>query len=258
MSKFIDKMKQLSEGIPQPIGFRRTGADTKKPKLQLLASIQGKASSALTASLDTVDAGLIRPGEGVAVTGTVKKLSDTVAAPWGVRIKGEEDNDFASLIEAGADFIVFPSTAPLAGLLSKSVGRVIEVGVAAGDTMLRTLGDAPVDAVIITRDKPEDTMVTWEDLMAYRRITGIVKKPVIAPVPSVITREELQELWESGIDAVIVEVSGSGGPETLKRLRENIDQLEYPKAKQNEKGLAIAPRVQFPSRQEHEEEEEEE
>ena len=257
MSKFIESLKQLSEGIPQPIGFRRAEAGVKKPKLQLLVALTGRVTSGQTASLDAANAGLISPEEGTGITDTIQKLSDTVAIPWGVRITGEEAVDTKTLMEAGVDFIVFPSTAPLTGLLSKDIGRIIEIDITIGDTTLRTLNDTPVDAVLISHRNPDDKVMTWEDLMGLQRISGMVKKPAIAQVPSGISREELQALWESGIDAVVVEVAGSEGGETLNRLRENIDRLEYPKAK-NEKGLAIAPRVQFTSRPEHDEEEEEE
>jgi hypothetical protein len=259
MSRFIERLKQLSDGIPQPIGFRKAEADLKRPKIQLLVAISGKASSGLTASLDAANAGLMRPKEGTEVTDIIKNLSDTVAIPWGVRITGEEEEtENGVLMKASVDFIVFPSTAPLTGLLSKDTGRIIEIDVTTGDTILRTLNTTTVDAVLISQGKSSSTRLTWEELIGFQRIAGMISKPVIAPVPAGISREELQTLWEGGIDGVIVEVSGSGGGEALKRLRENIDQLEYPKTKQNEKRLAIAPRIQFSSRQETEEEEEEE
>jgi len=50
-------------------------------------------------------------------------------------------------------------------------------------------------------------------------------------VPSNATANELQALWEAGVDGVIVEV-GAGQP--AGRLREVIDKLAFPSSRKRE------------------------
>ena len=54
MSKFIDRLKQLSEGTPQPIGFRPRGAAPEKPKIQLVAAVADAAVAEQAAGADAV------------------------------------------------------------------------------------------------------------------------------------------------------------------------------------------------------------
>jgi len=257
MSKFIDRLKKLSEGTPQPMGFRKADAGAKKPKIQLVAIIPGK-DIAVSGALPSLDAGIVQPRENAEIPDLITEIADAEEIPWGIHVMGGEESDSEALLKAGVDFVVFPSSAPLSGLLSKDIGRIIEIDSGTADTMVRVLNGMPVDAVLISQSKNSEKGITWDDLSGFQRIAGMVNKPVIAPIPAGISKEELQTLWEGGIDGVMVEAAGKGGGDTVKKLRGIIEGLEYPSAKQGEKRTAIAPRVHFETRPEQEEEEEEE
>jgi hypothetical protein len=256
MSKFIDRLKQLAEGTPQSIGFRRSDADSRRPKIQLVAGITDQPSTNPPPSLALADAGLVWIQAKDDITDVLAKLTSSAAIPWGVRITKDGNKDSPALLKAGADFVAFPTSALLAGLLSKDIGRVLEVDSSTSDTVLRTVGVSAVDAVLVHHEKPDGTGLTWADLMAFQRIAAMVNKPVIMPVPAGTTKEEIQTLWEGGVDGVVLDVGANW--DELTRLRDIIAQLEYPKVSRGEKGVAFAPRVQPEVRRNEEEDDEDE
>jgi len=87
-------------------------------------------------------------------------------------------------------------------------------------------------------------------------------KPLLVSVPSNVTVNELQPLWEAGVDGVVVEV-GVGQPvEGLKGLRRTIDNLAFPSQRKRGKAEAllpyVSPEASMVTEEEEEEEEEEE
>jgi hypothetical protein len=58
-----------------------------------------------------------------------------------------------------------------------------------------------------------------------------------------VTADELQALWEAGIEGVVVEVSAGQPQDRLKELRQVIDELAFPSTRQREKAEALVPRI---------------
>ena len=258
MSKFIDRLKQLTEGSPQPMGFRSLGRAQVKPKIQLIAALARETAENPTDPLKEADAGLVRL-PGAASAETIKKLCVAADIPWGVWTEGNGTVDLQPLMEAGADFIIFPPGASLAGLLEQDTGKIIEVESSLNDTLVRSLNGMPVDGVLVSHDTPGGRSLTWQDLMLSQRFAGIVTRPVLVQVPLAVTAKELQSLWEAGVDGVVVSISTPQAAEGLKTLREIITGLDYPAPPHHERGLAFAPRVHpGPEAEEEGEEEDDE
>ena len=74
-----------------------------------------------------------------------------------------------------------------------------------------------------------------------------------------MTADELQALWEAGVDSVVVEVTVGQPQDRLKELRQVIDELHFPSPRRHEKVEPLLPHIsRKPSIVTVEEEEEEE
>ncbi len=275
MSKFIDRLKQLSEGAPQPLGFRTQAAQARL-KVQLVASL---SSEEIPDGVPDADAAFLCVDMPLSKD-TSKKLTEKVRMPFGVCAASKAD--VKALQEAGVDFVVFPPTAALRPLADSKLGQIIEVDSALTDTQLRALNAVPVDAVLMmpglhagetptlqtasAGETPAPPMpatatpgsgdggFTWQDLMAIQRITGMVNKPVLFPVPSTINETDLKTIWHAGVDGVVVAITSENAAD-IAALKKKIAGLEYPTAKR-ERAVPSVPRPTLEPEQQEDEEEE--
>jgi hypothetical protein len=240
MSKFLERLKQLSEGSPQPMGFHSIGMAKTRLKLQLLAVTAPTMGDDAAVHFKQADAGCMRLGKGFS-SEKMKKAGETAAIPWGVWAE-DETGAVESLKHADYDFVVFQGGMPVAADFRKESGKFLEVENSIGDTLLRSLVSLPVDALVLADETPNP--LTWRDLMTVQRIAGISNKPVLAVVSLAISAKELQSLWQAGVDGVVVFVSDAEDAAALKTLRQAIAGLDYPAPLRKDRGLAIAPRPQ--------------
>jgi hypothetical protein len=93
---------------------------------------------------------------------------------------------------------------------------------------------------------------------AIQRFADLLTKPLLVSIPSNVTANELQALWEAGVAGVIVE-TGVGQPvERVSNLRKVIDKLVFPPQRRREKTEALLPYIGAERDTVAEEEEEEE
>ncbi len=89
MSRFIDKLNQVSQAVPLPMGFKAVTPVSSTPKMLLVASLARADVEGLADYVAGADAGLLvvsKPGSGVS---TFKKISQAVPAiPWGGWLRG--------------------------------------------------------------------------------------------------------------------------------------------------------------------------
>lgn len=244
MSRFIDKLTKVSQGTPQPMGFVAGQRGSEKPRLQLIAS-----TSQAEANLAGADAGLLHIVKPDDVKKLEKLCQDKDAIPWGAWLK--DTVAIKKIVKADCDFVVFPASAPLTLIQDKETGRILEVDASIGEApyLMRGIEELPVDAILITGK----SVLTWQSLLFIQSFTAALTKPVIVAVPAGITPEELQVLWEAGVNGLVVETEGKAG---LTALRQEIDKLNPVRRKL--KVRASVPRVESrPEEPEPEEEEEE-
>jgi hypothetical protein len=250
MSKFIDSLKKMSEGTSQPMGFGRARTETAKPRMRLVALLEGAAAAgaAAVAALADVDAAIVPVKDLESAKSLIAGLSGKTSAPVGISVP---DSVGAESMEdggpaVGADFVVFGPGSPVSGLAETKLGKIFEVDLDISDSFLRALNSLAVDAVMI---RQAGTGLTWRDLMAIQRVAASTGKPVILAVQSGIGKAELQALWNAGIDAVVVTSSGAGADE-VKRVMEIIKDLKFP-SPPSEHSVALVPRVS-PEPEQHE------
>ncbi len=260
MSKFIDKLNQVSRVVPQSIGFGRAQPVPEKPKILLIASLAGASIGGLADYVVGADAGLLPIPKLSSGAKTLKEMSQAVPdIPWGGWLRNIDQGEIKQMAKAGCDFVVFPATnTPLALLQNDEIGKILEVESSLSEGLLRAVNELPIDAVLIAGEQREGYFLTWHHLMLFQRFADLLTKPLLASIPSNVTANELQALWEAGVDGVIIEVGVGQPADRLKKLRQVIDKLAFPSPRKRKKVESLLPYIGSEASIVTEEDEEEE
>jgi hypothetical protein len=245
MSRFIDQLNRAARATSQPMGFRTARTVSSESRILLIASLApGGVTERLADCADGADAVLLRLAK---VGPTAKTLPKAAAAlpvlPWGVWLEDTSAKRLATLAGAGGDFAVFPAASQAAAATPEAkTGLILQLEPSLGDSLLRTVNDLPVDAVLADDTHEAGATIAWHQLMALQRLSNLLTKPLIAPIPLNITDGELKALWEAGVDAVVVEVDTTQ-PKRLGELRRSIGQLPPRSLRKSGKAEALLPRA---------------
>jgi hypothetical protein len=219
MSKFIEKLERLYKGEHQPIGFGIRQSAAPKPKMQIVAIGGGEGADAVV--IDSLEAA----------------AGDT---PAGCRLTALNKTEMKQLSKSGCDFIIFPAAGtPLSVIETGETGKIIEVEPSINEGLLRSLNELPADAVLVGGEVKKADSPDWQQLMVYKRFSDLLNKPLLVMAPAKLTGTELKALWEAGVCGVIVEA----GPDQLKKLRQEIDKLDFPPRRGSGKADAVLPRT---------------
>ena len=245
MSRFIDKLNQVSRVVPQSMGFMKAQPVSEKPKILLIASLAGAGVGGLADYVAGADAGLLRIPKLSSGAKTLKKMSQAAPdIPWGGWLRNIDQNGIKQMAKAGCDFVVFPAAnTPLALLQNDEIGKILEVEPSLSEGLLRAFDELSIHAVLIAGEQGESHFLTWHHLMLFQRFADLLTKHLLASIPSNVTANELQALWEAGVDGVVIEV-GAGQPvERLKELRQTIDKLVFPSQRKRKKAEVLLPYI---------------
>ncbi len=238
MSRFSDKLKNALQVAPPAMGFFNSARISSKPKMLLVAwanleDFEKEPDLCAGADAAVIVSAKIPPVK--ALRATAKALGEI---PFGVWFEGDAMN-LKALDSAGTDFVVFsPEKMPLALLEIEKPGRVAGIPFDLEDGLLRAFSELPVDAVII--NSPGTAPLTFQDLMRFRRIGDWITKPLMAVVPAPITGSEIKSLWDAGIDALVVSLSGENR-EGFKELRNTLDGVTLKTKRKWMRANAIVP-----------------
>ena len=245
MSRFIGKINQVSQAVSQPMGFKTAQSISEKPRMQLIASLAQFDVDSLAGSLAGADAGLLRISKLGSGTKTLKKMCQAVSdIPWGGWLGDVGSAGIKQLVKAGCDFIVFSATnTPLAIFQDDEVGKVLEVETSLSEGLLRAVNELSVDAVLVAGEQEKEYSLTWHHLMLFQHFADLIAKPLLVSVPSSITANELQVLWEAGVKGVVVEAGVEQPGERLAAIRRDIDKLTLPPTCKRGKVEALLPHI---------------
>lgn len=244
MSKFIESLKNKTRIAVQPMGFRSAAAKSR-PLIFLIAGIS-PATKDVPDSIAGADAVLFSPELPQSLVQSVANL------PRGVRLKeppaaGPEKNP-------GPDFVVFNFDLPVFSM-SSDTGKVLEIELSISDSILRSVEDLPLDAVLVS-DK-FDTL-NWQLLAQIQRIDNLISKFILVKVHTPIEAGGLQMLWQAGTDGVLIEPVIDKGE--VPAVRSLIDKTDFPLPRKVKKAGATIPVIPaqsaVPAKEEEEEEEE--
>jgi len=242
MSRFIDKLKQASQAEHPPMGFKAAKKTFEKRRMLLVAEVK-----------DSVAAGVVEGADAVLLQGTIKNTSAKTDLPVGIRLFGNK----AGRME-GIDYVVFPPETPFTIDRDEKTGKIMAVEAPMDGGLIRAINELPVDAVFVDICQNEENFLTWQQLMHFRYFASLLTKSLLVPVPSNITGDELQLLWELGVGGVVVETTSKQPAGGLKKLRQIVDSLTPPSKRKRMKARALVPTLREEARPVIEEDEEEE
>ncbi|HJM37175.1 MAG: hypothetical protein CL877_03785 [Dehalococcoidales bacterium] len=259
MSKFIDKLKRLSQGVPESIGFRPSQLILPKPRIQLLAVLSPEPPDHIAEVVAGADAVVFPTTQINPKTSYLAKIARAlVSIPWGIRYESGQP-DVAELIKTGGDFVVFSAAkTPLTTVVGDNIGKILEVEPSLNEGLLRAVNELPVDAVLVAGELKTVDTITWQHLMLFQRFADLLTKPLLVSIPPSVDAGTLQALWEAGVNGLVISAVGSPKGK-IKELRKIIDGLPFPVPHHWERIEPILPRISAePSQITAEEEEEEE
>jgi hypothetical protein len=228
MSKFIDRLKQVSQPSTPPMGFGAAKAAAERPKIQLIAFV-GNGAVSLVDKLAIVDA--------VILNSTKKSTAEKLRGSW---LKKGDLGELEQAIKVQADFVVLPAAGDVLSSENK-IGKILQLDAATTDVMLRAANELPMDAFLLDDGKPAP--LTWQRLITLYRFGGLLNKPVIATVPLSINKDEIQIIWDAGISGLVVEVNDEATIADLDKIREIINGLPFPSKKKKDKMSVLLPQV---------------
>ena len=245
MSRFIDKLNQVSRVVPQSMGFMKAQPVSEKPKILLIASLAGAGVGGLADYVVGADAGLLRIPKLSSGAKTLKEMSQAAPdIPWGGWLRNIDQDGIKQMAKAGCDFVVFPAAnTPLALLQNDEIGKILEVEPSLSEGLLRAVNELSIDAVLIAGEQEGEYFLTWHHLMLFQRFADLLTKPLLASIPPNVTANELQALWEAGVDGVVIEVGAGQPADRLKKLRQVIDKLAFPSQRKRGKAEALLPHI---------------
>lgn len=242
MSRFVDKLKRVSQAVPQSMGFRSAQPVSVKPRILLIASLAQADIDGLAERVAGADAGLL-PITKLTGANALGKVSQAVSdIPWGGWLRDIAEGEVERVTTIGFDFVVFPpASTPLATLKDDKVGKILEVGASLSEGLLRAVDALPVDAVLVADEQKGEYFLTWQHLMFFQRCAHSLTKPLLVSIPPNVSANELQALWGAGVNGVVVGVGAGQPTERLKELRQVIDKLVFPSQRKRRKAEALLP-----------------
>lgn len=255
MSKLIDKLKQASQGSPQPMGFGPSRSAPMNPRLILIASLNQANADGLADYVAGADAGLWHISTASQIKPCQQASKTTPDLPWGWWLDSDGEKDVEKLLKLGDDFVVFPIDASLALPQNDKVGRVLQIDSSLNAGFLRAIDTLPVNAVLVKSGR--DNRLTWHDLAFFNLLSSLLTKPLLVSTPSTIAADELQSLWEGGVDGLVIEVEVDKPAGKVNELRQLIDGLSYPRSRKRGKLEPLLPQLKSDTSIMSEDEEEE-
>jgi hypothetical protein len=236
MSRFADKLKDALQVNPPAMGFFRSAQVAAKPKMLLLAWVGLDDVEKAPSMLEAADAAVLVSSKAPTAKTLKAIVKSSGETPMGVWV---EDGAGLKLFDsAGIDFAVFaPEKMPLAAIDAEKPGRVVGIPFDIEDSLVRTVNELMVDAVIINSP---GTPLTFQDLMRFRRLGEWVSKPLLAVVPAALSGGEIKALWDAGIDALVVSLTVENQT-AFTELCSTLDGLTLPAKRKWMKARAIVP-----------------
>ncbi|MCX6003355.1 MAG: hypothetical protein NTX46_02845 [Chloroflexi bacterium] len=242
MSKFIERLKQVSQPPAHPMGFKTAKTEQSRLKIQLVANIRGTKMKPLTKQLTAADALVLPMLEA--------DVAEVIHGAWLTRGNTEEVDQS---VRSGIDFVILPTNGDILSP-DKEIGKILQIEASITDVLLRTANELPIDAVLLSEGKENGLALTWQRLMLIQRFSSLLNKPLLIEVSANISSNELHRIWETGVSGIVVTVDGGQSEAVLQNLRKVIDGLPFPSQRKRESVMALLPRI-APEPEEPEEDE---
>jgi hypothetical protein len=244
MSKFLDRLQQIKDGVQAPLGFGVRRAE-KTPGMALVALVSEESTGGVATLADLKpDAALI---SGVDDPAALKDLCQSLgeAVPWGARVSSLNGDSAQSYQEAGCDLLAFAlpgTTVSAVGL--EDVARIMYLDHNIDVEELRTIDALPFDVVMLS--PALSSPLTLEDLAGIARISRRVDKFVVLETSQTLSPKELEILRNTGVNGLAVDPALVSS-ESLEELKAALLDMPRERPNRRERNLALLPRSAFPS-----------
>ena len=252
MSKFIDELNRSYRSVAPSMGFRKGTDVSKKPPLLLIADLTAKTVKDIKATIEAgVDAAIIK-GAGLKPDAMQKLIKNTGEIPAGLVINDDNWGNYTEFFQAGCDFVICDSKAPVSVITGDELGRILRIEPSLAPGMIRAINDLSLSVESVLVDS-EDTTITIERLLVSNYISGIIGKPLLITVGIPLTTADLQGLYEAGVRGLLLprEISVTA----LSELKQLIDNMPRTIRKKQQSNVTL-PQVKREPEIEMEEEEE--
>ena len=243
MSKFLDRLEQISRAAPAPMGFGAARAQ-KTPGMALIGIVSGAYAEGigLLAGLGP-DAVLVA---GVDGPPALKELGQSLGSdiPWGAKVSSLSGEDAQAYEEGGCGLLAFSlQGTSVAAVRSEEMARILCVDADIESDQLRAVDALPVDALLLSvpgRAAPW----TLEDLAAVARVSRRVDKYVLLEVSQIPGAKELEALRNIGVNGLVADVTTADAA-NLAELKAALLDMPRQRFPRKERATAILPGSAF-------------
>ncbi len=269
--KFIKRLEEVSGGVAPAMGFK--AATVAPPPAMLLAvALPAVDAQHAAAAIDGgAEAIIVRVGVQDEKTLETPKLQEILDAaqgkPCGIVPVGSGAHELERLKQMqslGFDFAIMSGHDDPHILHLDDFGKVLIIDSTFDNDLIRTINDLDVGAVEVSLARPEAVGRHFSigDLMHYKLLRMLVRKPMIVRGERSVRPEDVSGLFDVGIEGLIIDagVTGSGTQsirDATAAYRDAIAQLEPRKRGKSGKMTATIPFIKPPQPFTQEEEPEE-
>lgn len=204
MSKFSDRVKELTQGAPRPMGFA-TGPPRPAPlPLILFARADAGDMHAITEAAHEGAEGVLVEEVGPATTdAALEAVHEAVGrVMWGGSVEMGGRPEVERLERAGCDLALLRNAGLQADALAPDVDKLLEVEEEWPDALLRAVDSLPIAGVVYRVNSVEH--LTIRQLIELQRVVLLVRKPLIASLTPSIPAESVGVLRDAGVAGIMV------------------------------------------------------
>jgi hypothetical protein len=232
VSQLIQKLKIAARLEVTPLGFAGINKAKVKPSPVLVARITGDEKQ-IAKLVEGADAVFIDTHQEEAVDRVLKQFTKNVPEMiYGCWL--------GVITNSASDFYAVTLDTDMNKLKGTEAGKAIIVDPDLEDRYLRQLDSLPVDAIVMENKEGVTCRLTVKNYILCRRMALAASKPLVIHADLKITAQDVEEMWNSGIDGFVVDVD-TAFPSAVKELRQAIDKLEL-NPRHNEK-MSVTPLI---------------
>ncbi|MDO8692147.1 MAG: hypothetical protein Q7R39_19420 [Dehalococcoidia bacterium] len=252
MNKLREWFERMAGVEVRRMGFGASTPGLKGPSVGLLATLPSLGKEVAAAALEAGAEGLVAPAGLAADAERLRAvMQDFPGCLWGLQLGDGQ----APESEQGFDFLLLSPSTGLSSLAAEDRGRLLVVDPAWDDTQLRAVDQVPLEGVVFTLLPAGEEKPRLEHLLALRRLSMLMRKPLVVELRRPMSTKELEVLRDGGLSAILVPGDTQKWVEAIKEFRQTIDALP-PQVKTPRKMAVMLPALPGGRARETEEEEE--
>lgn len=243
MSKFLDRLEQISVSAPAPMGFGNRRSQ-RAPGMALVVLVSSDhANGCQVAASVAPEAAIL---SGVDDAQGLKSFEDgLLEVPWGVQSNTLTEEGAKAYQEAGCDLVAFTlQDTAVSALASDDMARILCLDSGADERQLRSIEPLPIDAVLISVPGQSGPW-NLNDLATITAVSTRISKYVLVQVLATPEKKELEAFRKAGVHGLVLDV-GAVSSENLAELKTALQEMPRPQPGRRDRGMALLPGSAFP------------